>query len=188
MPADFTAERSENIYKAFLLGRVRHEDPEYLPTLRALGAGPDGFLPLRKALELAKKFQPFDPDTHAPQDPTNPKKAFPNALRLAIADKLGLVEKKDLDRLRYYTTVESPLDTFHATNCVIEFQSKASKAGSFIAPFNVTLRDPEEKAEQEGIIIVRGGLLEENSPEFLKEVDKIAAQAVPFIAGSRRAA
>ncbi len=187
MPADF-ADRSGKLHEAFLLGEVRHEDQGYSKALRDMGAREDGYLPFRKALELAKQFQPLDPETKKPQDPANPWKAFPNALRIAIADALGLTETKDLDRLHYYTTVGSPFDAFHGVDCVIELEGRTPKEEARLATFDVTANpDPEAKENAKANVIVRG-LHDENSPEFLKDVDEIAAQAAPFIGGPRRAA
>lgn len=186
MPADF-ADRSGKLHEAFLLDEVRHEDPEYLKALREMGADASGYLPYRKALELVKGFQPLDPETHKPQDSTNPWKAFPSALRIAIADALGLTETKDLDRLHFYTTVGSPLDAFHGVDCVIELEGRTPKEGNRDVTFDVTLHtEPESKEDAKANVIVRG-VHEEDSPEFLKDVDEIAAQAIPFLGKRLRA-
>ena len=187
MPADF-AERSGKIHEAFLLGEVRHGDLEYSRVLHELGLDTKGYLPYRKALEFAKRFQPLDPETHKPQDPTDPWKAFPKELRLAIAEKLGLEDEKDMDRLHYYTTVGSPLDVFHGVDCVIELEGRTPKEGNRDVTFDVTLQsEPGSKEDVKANVIVRE-LHEEDSPEFLKDVDEVAAQAVPFLESHRRAA
>lgn len=186
MPADFV-ERSGKLHEAFLLGKVRHEDPEYQKALREMGADARGYLPYKKALELAKRFQPLDPETKKPQDPTAPWKAFPKELRLTIAEKLGLEDDKEMDRLRYYTTVGSPFDVFHGVDCVIELEGRTPKEENRDVTFDVTLRDAEEKEGAKADVVVRE-LHDEDSPEFLGDVDKVAAQAAPFLGEHRRAA
>lgn len=185
MPVDF-AERSGKIHEAFLLGEVRREDPEYSRVLHELGPDTKGYLPYRKALELAKRFQPLDAETGKPQDPTNPPKAFPRELRIAIAEKLGLLKDEDMDRLRYYTTVGSPLDAFHGVDAVIELEGRVPREQSRVAPFDVTLRAELEKENAKAIVVRE--LHDEDSPEFLDDVARIAAQAVPFLESHRRAA
>lgn len=177
MPADF-AERSGKIHEAFLLGEVRRE-----------GSDVKDYLPYKKALELAKRFQPLNPETGKPQDPTNPWKAFPRELRLAIGEKLGIIEDDEaMDRLRYYTAVGSPLDAFHGVDAMIELEGKAPKEESRRVTFDVTLKsEPEAKEGAKADVVVRE-LHDEDSPEFLTDVEKLAEQALPFLEERRRAA
>jgi len=93
-----------------------------------------------------------------------------------------------MDRLHYYTTVGSPLDVFHGVDCVIELEGRTPKEGNRDVTFDVTLQsEPGSKEDAKANVVVRE-LHEEDSPEFLKDVDEVAAQAVPFLESHRRAA
>ena len=53
---------------------------------------------------LVKNLQPFDP--------TDPEPDFANAVHYRVAEQLSL----DLDQLRFYTAINSPLDHYHGVD------------------------------------------------------------------------
>ena len=169
------------MHESFLLGDVRHESKEYKEALKNLGVDGRGYLTFKEALDLVKKFQPIDNETKKLQDPTHPKKAFPNDLRIAIADALGLATTEELNRLKYYTAVGSPLDLFHGVDAFIELEGKTPEEQSRIVTFDVTLRT--EAAAKRGAnadVIIRE-LNAEDKKQYFKNLDAIAAQAAPFL-------
>ncbi len=174
-------DRSGKIHEMYFLGEVRFESEEYKKALKELGANERGYLPFREAMELVKKFQPIDRKTRKIQDPTNPEKPFPRDLRIAIADALGLVTMEELERLRYYTAVGSPLDTFHGIDAFVELEGKTPKEKSQFVTFDITLRTEASAKQGANANVIIRQLTTEDTKKYLKELDEIAAQAAPFL-------
>lgn len=71
----------------------------------------DIYLPYKKALEVARKMQPFDP--------TDPKPRFANDLHATVAEGLGI---EDYGRLKFFTAVGTPLDVKHGVDAFLELK------------------------------------------------------------------
>lgn len=169
-------ERSGKLNETFLLGEVRKNDPEYAKALKRLGADAKGYLPFTLAMELVEMFQPIDSKTHKLSDPTNPEKRFANDLRVQIADKLGLETSEELDRLKYYTAIGSPLDFFHGVDAFVILEGKRPSDPKRWATFDFTLRtEASAKANAKADVIIRN--LDPDSKKVLEQIDEIAGQA-----------
>ncbi len=182
-------ERSGKIHETFLLGEVRKDDPEYKKVMQELGADGRGYLPFTQALELTKRFQPLIKTenrwTHQPQleeqDPANPEKGFPRDLREAIIIALKLETTEDMDRVKYYTAVGSPLDHFHGIDAFVVLEGKNPGDPSRMATFDVTLKtEVSAKRDAKANIIIRE-LEDPKSKKYLKQLEEIASQAAPFL-------
>jgi len=79
------------------------------------------YLPLEDSIKLAMEFQPADP--------TNPRKPFAKEFLLACREKLELdsANEEDLDRLKFYTAVDSPADIYHGRDAFFIFEDSDKK-------------------------------------------------------------
>lgn len=59
-------------------------------------------------------------------DLDNPRATFANELRIELLDQLGLVEREDWKRLRYYTAVGSAFDTQYRCDAFFEFDRESN--------------------------------------------------------------
>lgn len=75
----------------------------------------DGYMRRGQAMDFIRE--------HGMEDPTNPTRPFANELRLAVAEELGLESNDEMDLLRYYSAVGTPLDVFHGIDGWIEFNN-----------------------------------------------------------------
>jgi len=142
-------ERSGELHERFLFGAVRTGDPAYLREKNALIQHYRDLkqaVPLDKALEVVKHFQPFKPDSREMVDAANPVKQFPYAIRKYVADKLGL-EEKDSSRVLFWTAVGSLIDTGLqrgvAGDAVLEIRGGLKEPARLML-VDVTRRSPEE--------------------------------------------
>lgn len=103
-----------------IFGAVDTKNPEYQKELKKV-VKPNGFVFFRDALKLVKKFQPGDP--------RNPERAFARDLRIEIIDQLGLTEEKDMDRIKFYTAIGTPLDKWHSIDGFFEIDMRFAHRG-----------------------------------------------------------
>ena len=181
-------ERSGKLNEAFLLGEVRTQDPEYQKVLKNLGGDSRGYLPFVTAMELAMLFQPVvkalnretKREERRAQDPANPEKRFANDLRVQIADKLGLATFEELERLKYYTAIGSPLDFFHGVDAFVVLEGEHSSDPKKIVTFDFTLRtEAGAKENAKANVIIRN--LDPDSQKALQQIDEIAGQAAVYL-------
>lgn len=170
----------------FYSGRMNEQDVfgEFKPTKEGLNAfraeaRENGYITRERAIELIRQY--------TKEDPTNPSKPFAKELRLAVIDQLGLEDDEDLDRIRFYSAVGTPLDVFHGVDGWIEFCSETG------FPIMVTLdvtKDPErvvEKKEQGKVdlIILEMPDPSEDEKGFMNAVDisarEIARRMKPYV-------
>lgn len=112
------------------IGEVDVRNPAYLAAV-ASAQRPDGYVPFRAALRLAKQHQPWDP--------TQPEKEFSRDLRLEIIDRLDL-DVEAYDRVKCYTAVGTPFDVLHGIDGFIEIEDPATRTVRRIT-FDLSLRD-----------------------------------------------
>lgn len=93
-----------------LFGLPRVGDPKYREGLEKVQNRESNYVPFRAALELVSKIQPT--------------KYRPFAIKLThkIAEVLGKNHNFDNSRVRFYTTVDTPLDKFHGADAIIEIR------------------------------------------------------------------
>lgn len=104
----------------FYSGRLNERDvlgefkatPEGIKAYRA-AVDKHGYMTFRDAMDLVRRY--------TKEDPTNPSQPFAKELRLAVIEQLGLEDEKDMDRVRFFSAVGTPLDVFHGIDGWIEF-------------------------------------------------------------------
>jgi len=128
-PFERRLERSGKVNERFAFGQVRVESDEYSRAMQALiqrHREAKTAVTLGEAIELIKRYQPFELDRRVPQDPINPVKQFPNNLRQRVAEKLGL-ERRGRELVRFWTAVGSIVDTEFKADAVIELAGRSEK-------------------------------------------------------------
>lgn len=169
-------------YEFDLVGEIKIDDPAYKQELaklqeavRARGYQPkrSDSLPFREAVELTKKFQPGDP--------TNPQKDFAREIRLALAEKLGLENDQEMNRLKFYTSVGSPLDA-HGIDGFFTFSYIDAQGypKECVVSFDVT-RNPDKDETLRADLLIGGDIPDPsdqgfNEKEYLKKIDEYAAE------------
>ncbi|HBB49850.1 TPA: hypothetical protein DCZ50_03125 [Candidatus Nomurabacteria bacterium] len=111
-------EKFGKYHEVFSFGKIKTENPQYIRESEKCG-GLDAYRKWGCAIELVKKYQPFDP--------TNPQKPFLKDLKLEMAEVLGLESDEDMDRIKIYTAVNSILDIDFGIDGFIEFEDKDGK-------------------------------------------------------------
>lgn len=122
------------------------------------------------ALELAKKFQPWDP--------ANPNKNFARDLRIEIIDQLGLEREEDMDRVKFYTSVGSPLDVFHGIDAFLEYTDKEGKTHRVTFDLSMNPAKEEYKAD---LIVKELADPEHESEKYLEEIKETAKNAASLL-------
>ena len=166
---NFVGGREGTEFEWDIFGAVDAKNPEYQKELEKV-TKPNGFVFFRDALKLVKKFQPGDPK--------NPERGFARDLRIEIIDQLGLTEEKDMDKVKFYTAIGSPLDKWHSIDGFFEIEETN---GQIIRiTLDATTIDKEEKIKRgqeiKADIVVGEKWLnladEEKLPEKIKEFAK----------------
>ena len=98
-----------------IFGAVDTKNPEYQKELAKV-AKPNEFVFFRDAIRLVKKFQPHDPG--------NPERPFARELRMEIIEQLDLLEEKDMDKVKFYTAIGTPLDKWHSIDGFFEIEQE----------------------------------------------------------------
>lgn len=172
-----------NLFEDQAIGIVKTQSPEYQKELsrirqeEAEQGMKNGYIRFRKAVELAKKFQPYDP--------TNPTKQFAKDLRIEVLDKMierGWIEEteEDQDRVKFYTASGTPLDTLHSADAFVEFQDKAGKLHR--VTFDLTT-NPNKRAYKENIVVqeLPDPKLEEETEDYHVAIKNYAEQVIAKI-------
>jgi len=137
----------------------------------------NNFIPFEKSMELAKKFQPFDP--------THPNKPFARDIRISLLDLMinkGLIaeNEKDQDRVKFYTAVKTPLDIFHDIDAFIEFQDSDNK--KYLITFDLTL-NPNKLGYKSDIVVadLPDPNLDEDKIRYLAAIEQYAQKVLGCI-------
>ena len=134
---NFVGGREGTEFEWDIFGAVDAKNPEYQKELEK-GPKPNGFVFFRDALKLVEKFQPGDPK--------NPERGFARDLSIEIIDQLGLTEEKDMDKVKFYTAIGSPLDKWHSIDGFFEIEETN---GQIIRiTLDATTIDKEEKIKR----------------------------------------
>lgn len=168
-------EESGNMFEWQYIGQVDTEKPEYQAALRKIQEEAGGeYVNFKKAVELTKQFQPYDP--------LNPDKPFARDVRIALQDYLGLITEKEMDKVKFYTASKTPLDKFHGIDAFIEY-AENPKIKPWQVTFDLTM-NPHKKAYKADIVINGQDLPDPNlnSDEYLKEIEEIAKKVMEKIA------
>lgn len=176
-------EQTGNLFEWQFIGEIDTTSREYQKELRRLQeeaakeGAKNGHIPYEKALELAKKFQPFDP--------THPNKPFARDIRISLLDLMidkGLIteSEEDQDRIKFYTAVKTPLDTFHSVDAFIEFKDLNNK--KYLVTFDLTL-NPQKKEFRSDIVVTElpDPKLDEEKFRYLATIEQYAQKALGCI-------
>lgn len=176
----FNPERSSgetgHLFEWQYIGEIDTKNPKYQTELEKVRreeekAGmTDGYIRFRKAMELAKKFQPYDP--------TNPNKHFARDIRIELQDLLGLTTEEEMDRVKFYTAVGSPLDRRHSVDAFIEYTDE--KGETFRATFDLTT-NPQKQAYKTDIVVQMKDIPDPNSDkkEYNEAIKEFAKKILP---------
>ncbi len=179
-----------NLFETEQIGTIDTSNPEYQKALRlaqekeAKSGKEGGYLRFRTALELVKQFQPGDP--------TNPQKPFSREIRIALQDLLRLETPEDYDRIKFYTAVGTPLDTFHGVDAFVEFEKEnpqTKKVDVYRATFDFTT-NPKKQGYKSDIIVQEKELPDPKleSDDFLTAIQNFAEKAAKKITEQEKAA
>ena len=176
-------ELTGNLFERQVIGEVDTNSYEYRKELLKLQeeaaekGATNRHIPYEKAIELAKKFQPFDP--------THPNKPFARDIRISLLDlmiskKLITENEEDQDRIKFYTAVKTPLDTFHSVDAFIEFKDSNEK--KYLITFDLTLNPKKESGKSDVIVSeLPDPNLEEEKIKYLATIEKYAQKALGVI-------
>ncbi len=120
-----------------------------------------------KLIEIVKKYQRFDP--------TNPSVDFLRELRLAVIDELNLKTPKEMDKVKAYSALDTPLDAIGIDGFVtLKINDREA-----VVTFDATLRK-EKLEELREADIVFGELPDsvEDEEGYLKAISELAEKAV----------
>ncbi len=157
----------------FYSGRLNERDalgdfkrtPAFMRAYRA-AANERGYVNYRQSVELVEQ--------HYEGDPTNPAKPLANELRMAVIDELGLETDADMDRIKFFTAIGTPLDHFHGVDAWIEFVPEVGPPRR--VTIDVTL-NPNKETHKADVIVQEFPDPSENEERFMELVyDKYAPQ------------
>ena len=172
-----------NLFEWQHIGEIDTKTPEYQKELKKLQeaaaeeGAKNGFVPFEKALELARKFQPFDP--------THPNKPFARDIRISLLDLMinkGLITEteENQDSVKFYTAIKTPLDTFHGIDGFIEFKDKDGK--KYSATFDLTLNSKKQGYKSDIIVTeLPDPNLKEDKMRYLATIEQYAQKALGVI-------
>ena len=107
--------KSGKDFELDLFGLPRIGDPKYIEELEKVKDKSSGYVPFRKALDLVSKIQPT--------------KYRPFAIKLTheVARTIGKNPNFPESRVRFYTTVDTPIDKFHGADAIIELRQEGKE-------------------------------------------------------------
>lgn len=171
-----TEENSGKLSEYFALGEIRQTEA-YVRELKKI-QNERGYVSWKDSLKLARKFSPYDPT-----DPHN--KPFLNDLRIAFIDELGFTEEKDMNRVKIFTAVGSPLDVWHGIDAFLEIEDKNGRVSKIIGFDAKEMADSPETREhvhdkKADIVIFMKDIpdAEAESKEYDAKMGEIAKEAV----------
>lgn len=172
-----------NIFEWQFIGQIDIGSQEYRKELLRLQeesakkGTTNGCITPEKAMDLARKFQPFDS--------TNPNKPFARDIKISLLDLMigkGLIpnNEKDQDRIKFYTASQTPLDTFHGIDAFIEFEDLDGK--KYTVSFDLTL-NPRKGGYKSDIVVAElpDPNIKENRLSYLAAIENYAQKALELI-------
>lgn len=132
----------------------------------------NGYVGFNDSVDLVKKFQPWDP--------TNPGKDFARDLRIEVIDRLNLAKEEDMEKVRFYTAVGSPLDVFHGVDAFLEYADKEGEIHR--VTFDLSLDSEKEERRKADLVVKELSDPQTETEKYLEEVAQIAEKAAALIA------
>ena len=169
-------EYTGNLFESQFIGEADTDNPKYRQALEKAKkeeekAGmKDGYIRFRKAMELARQSQTYDP--------TNPNKPFARDIRIAFQDLLKLETPEEMDLVRFFTAVGTPLDKLHGVDGFLEYLDPKDRKRYF-ATFDLTA-NPQKRVYKSDIIVVEKDLPDPDlrPKEYLEKINELAKQAL----------
>jgi len=176
-------ELTGSLFEEEAVGKVDTKNPEYQQALKkaqeeeAKEGVKSGYIRFRKALELARKFQPADP--------TNPNKYFSRDLRIALQDLLSLKTEEEMDRVKFYTAAGTPLDTFHGVDAFLEYEDERKQTHR--ATFDFTA-NPHKQVYKSDIMVLKNELPDPDleSQKYLEKIEGYAKEVFSKITAEEK--
>lgn len=152
------------------------KDADYKNALLKLQekAGKNGYVGFNDSVDLVKKFQPWDP--------SNPGKDFARDIRIEIIDRLNLAKEEDMERVKFYTAVGSPLDVFHGVDAFLEYAGEEGEI--YRVTFDLSLDPGKEEKHKADLVVKELSDPQTETEKYLEEVAQIAEKAAALIGES----
>ncbi len=152
-----------------MLGEFK-ASPQAIARLREI-ASDRGYVSYNKAMDFARQF--------SEKDPTDPEKPFANQLRSALIEELDLETDEEMDRLKFYSAVGTPLDVFHGVDAWIEYVSPSG--ARVVVTIDVTL-NTNKSSHKADVIVQEIPNMMEDKDKFLDEIyDKYAPMVAEYL-------
>ena len=127
------------------------------------------YLSFNHSLDIAKRFQD--------DDPTNPQKEFARDLRLEVADLLGIIDDEDMQRIRFYSSTNTPLDWYHGTDCFVEYIDNDDRTHMYRFDLTENPQKSDDAFNKKGAMIVSDlPDPQEESDAYLGKIHSIAEE------------
>ena len=147
-----------------LFGLPRVGDPKYREELSKI-SGSSGYVPFAPAFELSQKIQP----TH--------HRPFATKLTHEVANALRKDKSRNNLKVRFWTTVETPLDTFHGTDAIMEVLEDGYKPEMIRLGATTANQDVKERREAK-----KADLEIESSWLNVEDEEKLTKEKIPQLA------
>lgn len=165
---DILRERYSRRLEEEYLGKIDIKSAAYKRALERVGQPSEKseflyYVTRENALDLARNFQPFDPE--------QPDVELLRELRLAVLEKLeGYFGEFDAGKIKAYTAVDSPADILHGIDAFFDI-------GDQTITLDLTIQK-DKKFVKADILIkeIPNPKDPANEDEFLKMVDEIASE------------
>lgn len=123
------------------------------------------YVPFRRAMAWVEEHQPFDP--------TDPGPRFANDVHALVAEKLGI---EDLNEVKFFTAVGSPLDHFHGIDGFFRIKTRGKE---FVVTLDVTINPAKGKEYKADILIFippQGLDPREDRAAYLEKIGEVAEE------------
>lgn len=157
--------------EAMVEAKRKHEEFVKGPVVITPDNELSAYLNMSDSIELVKKTQE--------DNPMNPKKEFARDLRLEAAELLELESDDDLNRVRVYGAVETPLDIKHGTDGFIEYDDDRGKTHIYRFDLTANPVKSEDKFNKNGSLII--GEIPDPQHETKQYLEKVAEVAKEIV-------
>jgi hypothetical protein len=149
-----------------LFGKADIQNPEYRKELDRLRK-PDGYFTYKDAVDLAKKFQTWDP--------ANPDKEFLRELVVALQDKLNIDIEKNPDAVGAYSALKTPLDVLHGVDAFLTVKRDGKEE---IVTLDATLNKDKQRQGHKADFVIGDEFpdVAEDEDGYLQAIDSLAGK------------
>jgi len=154
--------------EADVLGTPKFDKKRYRDLL-ANNQEPGGFVARGKIIRIIR-------DAYT-GDPANPEKDAPQEVLINLRELLGFEDDEDIDRVRFYSAVGTPLDIFHGTDGWFEIKTDNGSLIEITVDITQNTNLDLEEAKRKADLI----LVETSDPSLLgtvREIKEIGTQRI----------